>query len=143
MRIRLAIRLGLVLLVCCLAQGVVAGQDPLDIKKASSSKVGAVLSALSDEYLAHERSGDTTNFESENSSIRIVEGRVVIDAVASGETAVLRADLEALGLLKAASFGRMVSGELPLEAIADAAALESLQFARPAGAVTRRSGEPG
>ena len=108
-----------------------------DAKRATASKVGAVLSTLYEEYQSHERQGDGTDFASENPLIRIVEDRVVIDAVASGDTGVLRADLEALGMQKAASFGRMVSGQLPIGAIADADALDSLQFARPVGAVTR------
>jgi hypothetical protein len=66
---------------------------------------------LYEEYASHERHGDGTVFESENDLIRIVEDRVVVDAVASGETSVLRADLEALGMQKAASFGRIVSGQ--------------------------------
>ena len=63
-------------------------------------------------------------------------GRVVIDAVASGDTDTLRQDLEALGMKKAASFGRMVSGQLPIGAIREANTLESLQFARPASPAT-------
>ena len=68
--------------------------------------------------------------------------RVVIDAVASGDTALLRADLDTLGLRHAASFGRTVSGQLPIAALADADALESLQFARPVTAATRRLAPP-
>ena len=87
-------------------------------------------------YTAHERQGDNTAFAPSNPIFRLVEDRVLIDAVASGETEALRTDLEALGLQKAASFGRMVSGQLPIRAIADVNALQSLQFARPAGAAT-------
>ena len=136
MRNRPAMRPGLVLLSFFVAQGLAGGQDLRDIKTAT--KVGAVLTALHEQYTSHESQGGTTDFESENPLIRIVEGRVLIDAVASGDTGVLRADLEALGMQKAASFGRVVSGQLPIGAIADVDALDSLQFARPAGAATQR-----
>ena len=136
---------GLIMLSFFLAEGLAGGQGLPDTKKATTSKVGAALSALYEEYKSHERQGDGTDFESENPLVRIVEDRVIIDAVASGDTGVLRADLEALGMQKAASFGRMVSGQLPIGAIADADALDSLGFARPAGAGRRgpeRRGKP-
>ncbi len=56
----------------------------------------------------------------------------MIDAVAVADAEVLLADLEALGLDHGATFGRYVSGRLPIVAIADAAALASLKSARPA-----------
>ena len=130
---------GLVMLALVLAQGLAGGQDLPDRKTATTTKVGVVLSVLHEEYTSHQRLGDGTDFESENPLIRIVEDRVVIDAVASGDTAALRADLEALGMQHAASFGRMVSGQLPVRAIADADALDSLQFADPP---VRRRGVP-
>jgi Subtilase family len=62
---------------------------------------------------------------------------VAVDAVASGDVRALQADLEALGMPEAVAAGRLVSGQLPIAAIADMAALASLQFARPAYAITR------
>lgn len=126
---------GLVALLLLVASGA-CGQDVPDSAAPAPSKVGTVLSALYEELAAHERQGDTTAFAPSGPMIRVIEDRVFIDAVASGETDVLRMDLEALGMQKAASFGRMVSGQLPIRAIADVNALESLQFARPAGAAT-------
>jgi hypothetical protein len=111
----------------------VAGQDVVEGK--AVSKVGTALAALYEAHQAHERLGDGTTFTPTDPTLRLIEDRVVIDAVASGETDALRQDLDALGMEKAASFGRMVSGQLPIRAIKDADALESLQFARPAGAV--------
>jgi len=125
-----------------LAQGLVGGQEQRDVKTATMTKVGAVLSAVYEEYRVQESQGGATDFESENPLIRITEGRVIIDAVASGDTAVPRADLEALGMQQAASFGRMVSGQLPVAAIADVDVLDSLQFARPAAAAPRGPRRP-
>ena len=137
MRNQRAMLPGLVMLSLFLAQGPAGSQDVPGLKTAATAKVGAVLSALYEEYTAHQSQGDGTDFESENALILIVEDRVVIDAVAAVNAGVLRADLEALGMQKGASFGRMVSGQLPIHAIADADALDSLQFARPVGATTR------
>ena len=127
--------IGLVGLSLLLATGA-RGQDMPDSNVENPSKVGTVLSALYEQYTIHARQADTTAFAPSNPLFRIVEDRVVIDAVASGQTDALRIDLEGLGMQKAASFGRMVSGQLPISAIADVNALESLQFARPAGAAT-------
>lgn len=120
-----------------------AGQGAPEGAAATASKVGAALSALHEEYLAHERLGDGTVFVPKDPTLRIVEDRVVIDAVASGETNDLRGDLESLGMRRAASFGRVVSGQLPIIAIADLDALESLQFARLAVAETGELGPAG
>lgn len=131
MRIPRGVFFGL-LALSLLPATLAAGQEMPD---APASKVGTALSALHDEYRSHERLGDGTVFVSKNPTLILVEERVLIDAVASGDTEALRVDLEALGMQKAASFGRLVSGQLPIRAIADVNALESLRFARPAGAV--------
>ncbi len=133
MRNQRVVLLGLVALLTLPATGA-GGQDVPDSPAAAASKVGAVLSALYEEYRSHQHLGDGTVFATESPIVRIVEDRIVIDAVASGETDALRKDLEALGMQKIASFGRMVSGQLPIRAIGDVNALETLQFARPAGA---------
>ena len=61
---------------------------------------------------------------------------VVIDAIADQDADVLRAALDLLGLQHGATFGHVVSGEIPILALPDLAALPSLRFARPAIAVT-------
>lgn len=141
MRNQRAILSGLVVLGLLLGPGVAGSQDLNAFKKATTAKVGAVLSALYEAYASHASKGDRTDFTFDNPLVRIVEDRVVIDAVASGETRVLQSDLEALGMQKAAAVGRMVSGQLPIKAIAAANALDSLHSARPAGAVTRAPGK--
>jgi hypothetical protein len=62
--------------------------------------------------------------------VRVIEDRVVIDAVASGDVDVLKADLVTLGMQQAVAFGRIVSGQLPIAALPSLAALSSLNFAR-------------
>jgi hypothetical protein len=68
--------------------------------------------------------------------LRVVDDRVLIDAVAAGDVHALKADLEALGMREAVAFGRIVSGQLPIGAIGALDGLASLQFARPASATT-------
>ena len=63
--------------------------------------------------------------------VQIHDDFVVIDAVASGDTDDLWQDLVGLGLQHASSFGRFVSGWLPISSIVDMAALTTLQFAQP------------
>jgi hypothetical protein len=68
--------------------------------------------------------------------LTVSRGRVTIDAIAAGDTQALLADLEALGLQEASAYGRMVSGQLPIDAIADLDALDSLKFVWPAYGTT-------
>ncbi len=68
---------------------------------------------------------------------RVVDGKVLIDAAASGEAADLLADLQALGLERGSAFGRVVSGWLPVTALEQAAGLGSLQLARPSVAIAQ------
>jgi hypothetical protein len=68
--------------------------------------------------------------------IRLIDDRVIIDAIASGDVDTLKADLEFSGMQEAVAFGRIVSGQLPISSIAAAGTLASLQFAQPAVAIT-------
>ena len=80
--------------------------------------------------------GGGAAFTSSNPLLRVSAGRVLIDAVASNDVHALQAELEALGMQGAVTFGRIVSGYMPLSAIEGMAALVNLQFARPAYATT-------
>ena len=102
------------------------------------AKVSGELAALYDEYASYVERGSGETFRPSNPLLRVINGRVVIDAVASGDAGALQADLEALGMQNAAAFGRMVSGQLPVGAIKSMAGLGSLKFTRPAYALTRR-----
>jgi hypothetical protein len=59
--------------------------------------------------------------------LQVDEESVAVDALATESGAALKRDLEALGLEKAAVAGRIVSGRLPIAAIAEAAAVNGLQ----------------
>jgi hypothetical protein len=107
------------------------------------TKVGQELLALYDEYSAHLASRKGEKFQSANPLVRLVEDRVVIDATASGEATVLKADLLALGMQRAVAFGRIVSGELPIRSIPAMGRLESLNFARAASNTLNSPGDSG
>ena len=65
-----------------------------------------------------------------------INGRVLIEATASGDPQALLRDLQALGLTDGVVFGRLVNGWLPVGAFDAAQRLATLQFVRPTGAGT-------
>ncbi|QNF35652.1 S8 family serine peptidase [Adhaeribacter swui] len=68
-----------------------------------------------------------------NKSLLQVKGNyVVIEALSENSTPQLLADLQALGMTQSASFGRMVSGVVPIANLDKIAKLKSLRSARPA-----------
>jgi subtilisin family serine protease len=64
--------------------------------------------------------------------VRIVEDRVIVEAIAAGDTGRLQADLAALGARNVVGFGRVVSAEVPLRRLGDLPGLASLHWVRPA-----------
>jgi hypothetical protein len=99
------------------------------------AKLAPELQALHQAYVAGQRTG--VPLAPADPLVRVVEGRVVIDAVAAGDPGTLQRDLVALGMRQAVAAGRIVSGQLPVASLAAMAALPSLQFARAATATTR------
>jgi hypothetical protein len=83
------------------------------------------------------RDAALAGFGSVNTLAPIVDGMVAIDAVATnGDGADLLAQLNALGFQGGVSFGGLVGGYIPLDAIDDLAGLDNLGFARPAYMMT-------
>ncbi len=68
--------------------------------------------------------------------VRIIGGLLAIDAVASGDPDQLLTDLVSLGLTNASTYGRIVSGRLPVDAFPALPDLVNLNFARPSLATT-------
>jgi hypothetical protein len=77
------------------------------------SKVGPELAALSDEYSAALASDKAVGFRSADPLVRVMENRVVIDAVASDDVNVLKTDLESLGMQQAAALSQASCLSLP------------------------------
>lgn len=106
------------------------------IKDKRLSKVAHDLAILHKEYKTYRQLRSLKAFRPGNPHLRVIDNRVAIDAVASGDPKNLLADLKALGLTRGTAFGRMVSGELPIDAIEDLNGLDSLKFVRPVYATT-------
>ena len=105
-------------------------------KSGFMAKATPDLAVLYDEYMSSPARQGTGTFQPSNPLLRLIDDRVVIDAVASGDVKALQADLVALGMHGSVAVGRIVSGQLPISAIAALPALTSLKFARPAYAMT-------
>ena len=111
------------------------------VKAGEMSKVATEFAALYDEYSSYLASHKAGVFRSADPLVRVIDDRVVVDAVASGDVNVLKSDLVSLGIQQAVAFGRIVSGQLPISAIPAMAALPSLNFARAASAMLQRDHE--
>jgi hypothetical protein len=105
-------------------------------KNGPMAKLTHSLVALHNRYAAHLAQLNATPFRSGNPLITVIDDHVVIDAVASGDVNVLKADLVSLGMQQAVAFGRIVSGQLPVSALPAAAGMARLRFAQPAAAAT-------
>jgi len=97
-------------------------------------KAGVDLLTL---YYRHQQAGDEATVTSEQSGLRVADGRIVVDAIAAAEPEQLRTDLQGLGMTETAVAGRVVSGRLPIEQIPAAARLETLRGLTPSRAQTR------
>lgn len=120
--------------------------------QSTMARLSLQLANLYDEYSAHlakVRNGTAKpeSFTPSNTLLRVSNGRVAIDAVASGDAAALQANLEALGMQHGAAVGSLVGGWLPIESLEAAATLDGLRFARPSYAwrnvgLTTSQGDP-
>lgn len=104
----------------------------------SPTKIAAELLALHEQYARALARG--AEFRAESTALRVVDDRVVIDATASSDGRQLEADLASLGLRHPATYGRVVSGQLPIAAIPQLETVPSLAFAR--ASVRRSPGPP-
>ncbi|UCF93422.1 MAG: S8 family serine peptidase [Desulfobacterales bacterium] len=111
--------------------------DPALLRDPALAKVSRDLIVLQQEFRANQQLPILQAFRPSNPVVRIVAGRVVIDAVATGDARLLLADLKALGLQRGAIRDRMVSGQLPIAAISELADLQSLKLVRPAYVMSR------
>ncbi|QNF34674.1 S8 family serine peptidase [Adhaeribacter swui] len=127
--------------------GVARAQTKPDAKMAAThplAKIGSELAELHLNYQTGVRAipkkgpGNLTK----KSFLQVQDGYVVIEAVAEPEqTAQLLRDLQALGLVQGAVYGRMVSGKMPIRNLNKVAALTNLHFARPGYKPIHRTGE--
>lgn len=102
------------------------GQNGL-YKSALMSRAGSSLVRVFAEYRAHTRNAQTTPFRPSDQFLRFHAGKVLIDATAIGDGAALLQDFRQLGLINGVSFGKAVSGMIPVASIDKAVELQSLR----------------
>ena len=129
------------LAVSLVSSGSCTSGQTVGDKGGRMSKVTNELAALYEEYSAYVASGRGGVFKPNDPLVRVIDDRVVIDAVASSDVNVLKSDLMSLGMQEAVAFGRIVSGQLPISAIPALATLPSLNFASAASAALQRGQE--
>ncbi len=105
-------------------------------------KLSFALVYLLTEYEAYAHQPLTEPFQTELPLLQIVdstpEALVLIDATAADTSGTLLDDLKALGLRNGTSFGVVISGQLPIPALEQLAALDTLRFAEAALPATNR-----
>lgn len=140
------VALGLAVLLGVLSASPAAAQQPADSIRAAAlrdfhgpdlegkdgplAKAGLDLLVLYHEYRAFRRRGDGA-FRPSVSGVRVRNGRVTVDAIATNTAEQLRAALEDVGLRDAATAGRIVSGRLPIDSIPALATVEALRGVAP------------
>lgn len=107
-----------------------------DSKMPTSAQLHPALAALAREYAAFQaqhqgKRGSAPGFHSGNPLLQVVDGKVLVEIVASGSTEALRRDLKALGAQVTGSFKRNVSAYVPIGALNRAAHLKSLAYMAP------------
>ena len=146
------LRIGLFSLTCLslLAPAAALAQDVISLDvgvAAKSQKVSSLLLATSQQAQRsdqHVNRNDVIGLKPLAPAVQplqvpvTADGFVTIDAVAQHDAATLQADLEALGMIRGARFGRMVSGLLPVDRIGELEDLTSLHVAQPALAAVSR-----
>src|SRR5262245_41815907 len=130
---RIVLRFVVVIALCSLVSGRARAATG---KEGPMAKVDHALAILYNEQESYLARGGGVAFTPSNPLLRVNAGRVLIDAVASGDVKALQVDLEAFGMQGAVAFGRIVSGWFPIDSMDGMAGLASLQFARPAKATT-------
>ena len=129
----LLLLVGVIVLILVIDSHPQTESEPTRTKEKLLDKVDPDLVVLIGEY---RQQGESGVFTPGNPLLRLVDDRVLIDAVAVDDASDLLAELEGIGLQKGAAFGRIVSGQLPIDAIDNLASLESLHSVRPVYAAT-------
>lgn len=114
-----------------------AAADPL-------AKIGSELANLHRNQQAGTRSIQKPGLGNlvKKNLLQVQGNYVVIEAIAEpNQTAQLLTDLQALGMIRGASYGQMVSGLMPIDKLNQVAALTHLHFARPGYKAIHKAGE--
>ena len=134
-------RLSIMIYGCCLfvllsaiSSCTSVGSQTITSSSEISAKISPELLALYHEYSSRRELKDKEPLSSKGELVRVIDGYVLVDAVASGDVNTLKADLIGLGLRDGVSFERLISGQLPISSIPSLGELSSLKFARASAA---------
>lgn len=100
------------------------------VKSPEHNRIDNHLGRLFADFQSYRSSGQTAPFQAHSRLLRMTGTHVAIDAAAAGNAQTLLAELQTLGLQHGVFFRHMVSGYLPIEAIAELIDLPGLRFAR-------------
>src|SRR5215213_980075 len=101
------------------------------VKQAPNAKIGPWLDGLYAEYRQARGKGVTDQqFRSSNRALRVSNGMVSIDAMATDGAALARS-LRAMGATNVSAKGPLVSARVPVDALGRLAADAALVYARP------------
>jgi PKD repeat protein len=104
------------------------------------SRVGFRLARVFNEYKAHAANQANEAFMPRDRFLQYSKGRVQVDARAIDDGATLLHDLQQLGMRNGSRYGAAVSGLLPVAAVRQAAALDSLRSIHATPPPIRNSG---
>jgi subtilisin family serine protease len=111
------------------------------VKQSPYASIGPLLGNLYEEYLIAARGTNSKTFKSRNPLVKLVNGQVAVDMVARNPSA-LAESLRAAGATQIKARGPLVSARVPVNALGRLAALDSLNYARPALARTNGLSRP-
>jgi len=114
--------------------------DDLTGKDGPLAPVGIELSLLFHEYNDFISGGAQGQFTPSNSGLMVNGNMVTVRGIAAGDTSVLMAQLEAIGIQNADSFESLVIGQLPIDKIDEMAALSELRIGSSQLAPITRAG---
>lgn len=109
------------------------------IDKAAAGKIGAQLTALYADHVSKRKGDETSRVQSADMGTDISMapvptqgGMVTIDAIAQGDAEALLAELQAMGMENGSTWGRVVSGRMPVGQLDAMNGMSNLVSAAPA-----------
>jgi PKD repeat protein len=103
-------------------------QPPVLLRTSSNmGKAGQVLAGVQSEYRGYLNSAPQAAFSPSSRYAQYSQGRILVDAYASGDGETLYSDLKKLGLYRGARYKDVVSGMLPVASIERALDMRSLR----------------
>ena len=97
------------------------------------SKISPSLHEVYVSFEIHKKKKSKQFFQTHNPSIHQKDGKILVEFIAEKLNSSLLSELESMGLDQGASFGRLVSGWLPIESLGKLQQVAPLRHARESG----------